>query len=51
MIRLDSARAKIRGSKAGPFHAQANLLLAAILSRVAAFNQSLKYLHDRSGQA
>jgi hypothetical protein len=37
--------------KSRPFHAQANLLTAAILSRVAAFNQSLKQLHDRSGQA
>lgn len=33
------------------FHAQANLLTAGILSRVPAFNQSLKQLHDRSGQA
>lgn len=33
------------------FHAQANLLTAGILSRVPAFNQSLKKLHDRSGQA
>ena len=37
--------------KSRPFHAQANLLTAAILSRVAAFNHSLKRLHDRSGQA
>jgi predicted transcriptional regulator len=37
--------------KSRPFHAQANLLSAAILSRVPAFNQSLKHLHDRSGQA
>jgi hypothetical protein len=37
--------------KSRPFHAQANLLTAAILSRVAAFNHSLKHLHDRSGQA
>jgi hypothetical protein len=37
--------------KSRAFHPQANLLLAAILSRVAAFNQSLKHLHDRSGQA
>jgi hypothetical protein len=37
--------------KSRVFHAQANLLSAAILSRVAAFNQSLKHLHDRSGQA
>jgi hypothetical protein len=33
------------------FHAQANLLCAALLSRVPAFNHSLKRLHDRSGQA
>ena len=33
------------------FHAQANLLTAGLLSRVPAFNQSLKQLHDRSGQA
>ena len=37
--------------KSRPFHAQANLLSAAILSRAPAFNQSLKQLHDRSGQA
>jgi len=37
--------------KSRAFHAQANLLSAAILSRVAAFNHSLKQLHDRSGQA
>jgi predicted transcriptional regulator len=37
--------------KSRPFHAQAHLLSAAILSRVPAFNQSLKQLHDRSGQA
>jgi len=37
--------------KSRAFHAQANLLSAAILSRVAAFNQCLKRLHDRSGQA
>ena len=35
--------------KSRPFHAQANLLSAAILSRVAAFNHSLRQLHDRSG--
>lgn len=40
-----------RRLKSRPFHAQANLLSAAILSRVPAFNQSLKQLHDRSGQA
>lgn len=37
--------------KSRPFHAQANLLTAAILSRVAALTGSLKHLHDRSGQA
>jgi hypothetical protein len=37
--------------KSRPFHAQANLLTGAILSRVAAFTGSLKHLHDRSGQA
>jgi predicted transcriptional regulator len=37
--------------KSRPFHAQANLLTAAILSRVASFNHNLKRLHDRSGQA
>jgi len=36
--------------KSRPFHAQANLLSAAILSRAPAFNQSVKQLHDRSGQ-
>lgn len=33
------------------FHAQASLLTAGILSRLPAFNHSLKQLHDRSGQA
>jgi hypothetical protein len=37
--------------KSRVFHAQAQLLSAGILSRVPAFNQSLKQLHDRSGQA
>lgn len=37
--------------KSRPFHVQANLLSAAILSRAPAFNQSVKQLHDRSGQA
>jgi predicted transcriptional regulator len=37
--------------KSRPFHAQANLLSAAILSRAPAFYQSVKQLHDRSGQA
>ncbi|MEK7756033.1 MAG: chromosome partitioning protein ParB, partial [Planctomycetota bacterium] len=34
-----------------PFYAQANLLTAGILSRTSAFFQSLRELHDRSGQA
>jgi len=33
------------------FHAQANLLTAGILSRAPAFFQTLRELHDRSGQA
>jgi hypothetical protein len=33
------------------FCAQANLLLAGILSRVGAFTQALRTLHDRTGQA
>jgi hypothetical protein len=37
--------------KSRAFHAQANLLCAALLSRLPAFNHSLKQLHDRSGQA
>ena len=45
------AKSQDQRLKSRPFHAQANLLSAAILSRVAAFNQSLKQLHDRSGQA
>ncbi|MEK7237767.1 MAG: KorB domain-containing protein [Nitrospirota bacterium] len=33
------------------FHAQANLLTAGLLSRARAFYQTLRDLHDRSGQA
>ena len=33
------------------FHAQCNLLTAALLSRAPAFLQSLRQLHDRTGQA
>jgi len=33
------------------FHAQANLLTAGILSRARAFYETLRALHDRSGQA
>jgi hypothetical protein len=48
---------RVMGKSADPriksrvFHAQANLLTGGILSRMPAFNQSLKQLHDRSGQA
>jgi hypothetical protein len=34
-----------------PFHAQANLLTAGILSRSRAFFETLRGLHDRSGKA
>ncbi len=37
--------------KSRAFHAQCHLLTAGILSRCSAFTQSLKHLHDRSGQA
>ena len=37
--------------KTRAFHAQANLLLAGILSRVSAFRQTLRELHDRTGKA
>ncbi len=40
-----------RRLKGRPFHAQANLLTAGILSRSAAFFQTLRGLHDRSGKA
>jgi len=40
-----------RRLKTRTFHAQANLLSAGILSRSPAFFQSLRQLHDRSGQA
>ena len=33
------------------FHAQANLLTAGLLSRLGAFSEVLRQLHDRSGQA
>ncbi len=37
--------------KSRPFHAEANLLSAGILSRTSAFIQTMRQLHDRSGQA
>lgn len=39
-----------RRLKTRTFHAQANLLTAGILSRSAAFWQTVRQLHDRSGQ-
>ncbi len=44
-------KAQDRRVSTRPFHAQANLLTAGILSRASAFFQSLRELHDRSGQA
>ncbi|MGH9328116.1 MAG: ParB/RepB/Spo0J family partition protein [Terriglobia bacterium] len=37
--------------KTSAFHAQANLLTAGILSQTRAFSDSVRKLHDRSGQA
>lgn len=37
--------------KSRPFHAQAHLLTAGILSLSTAFTQSMQQLHDRNGQA
>lgn len=44
-------KAQDRRLSTRPFHAQANLLTAGILSRASAFFQTLRELHDRSGQA
>lgn len=44
-------KATDRRLQARAFHAQANLLAAGILSRASAFFQTLRELHDRSGQA
>ncbi len=44
-------KAQDRRLSTRPFHAQANLLTAGILSRATAFFQTLRGLHDRSGQA
>src|SRR2546430_14925664 len=40
-----------RRLKTPAFHAQANLLTAGILSQTQAFSDSVRKLHDRSGQA
>jgi hypothetical protein len=40
-----------RRLKTRPFHAQANLLTAGILSKARAFFETVRRLHDRSGQA
>jgi hypothetical protein len=44
-------KSRDRRLKTRVFHAQANLLTAGILSRSKAFFQTLRQLHDRSGQA
>lgn len=44
-------KSRDRRLKTRVFHAQANLLCAGILSRSTAFFQSMRQLHDRSGQA
>ena len=46
MGKSQDARLKTR-----TFYAQANLLVAGILSRVGAFTKTLRELHDRTGQA
>jgi predicted transcriptional regulator len=46
MGKSDDRRLKTRA-----FHAQANLLTAGILSKARAFYETLRKLHDRSGQA
>jgi len=40
-----------RRLKTRPFHAQANLLAAGVLSRLPAFTKALKELYDRSRDA
>jgi len=45
------AKSADRRLKTRAFHAQANLLTAGILSRARAFYETLRILHDRSGQA
>jgi len=46
-----AAKSQDRGLGSRPFFAQANLLLVGILSRLGAFSQALRELHDRTGQA
>jgi hypothetical protein len=46
MTRCDSARLQTRA-----FHAQANLLLASLLSRRESFFNKMEEFHDRSGHA
>lgn len=40
-----------RRLKSRPFHAQAHLLIAGLLSRTGAFGQTMRQLYDRCGQA
>ena len=46
MARCDDPRLKTRA-----FHAQANLLLAGLLSRRDSFFEKMEEFHDRSGHA
>ena len=50
-MRRVMGKSEDRRLKSPAFHAQANLLTAGILSQARAFSDSLRKLHDRSGQA
>jgi hypothetical protein len=50
-MRRVMGKSEDRRLKTRAFHAQANLLTAGILSKARAFFETLRKLHDRSGQA
>jgi len=50
-MRRVMGKSEDRRLKTPAFHAQANLLTAGILSQTQAFSDSVRKLHDRSGQA
>jgi hypothetical protein len=50
MLRV-MAKSLDRRLEGRPFCAQANLLAGGILSRMGAFNQAVRQLHDRTGKA
>jgi len=50
-MRRVMGKSEDRRLKTPAFHAQANLLTAGILSQTRAFSDSVRKLHDRSGQA